>query len=141
MLHDHNDTTMTCPCGSNKPFSFCCEPAIEGHRPAKTAEALMRSRYTAFALGAVDYLINTTAEEHRNPDDVPILEEQVKATTWIGLRILDTVAGTPNDETGVVEFSARFEADEQNGELHERSNFRKENNHWYYVDGEVEIIS
>lgn len=141
MLHDHNDTTMTCPCGSNKPFSFCCEPAIEGHRPAKTAEALMRSRYTAFALGAVDYLINTTAEEHRNPDDVPILEEQVKATTWIGLRILDTVAGTPNDETGVVEFSARFESDEQNGELHERSNFRKENNHWYYVDGEVEIIS
>lgn len=141
MLHDHNDTTMTCPCGSNKPFSFCCEPAIEGHKPAKTAEALMRSRYTAFALGAVDYIINTTAEENRNPEDAEIIAEQVQATTWVGLRILDSVAGKASDNTGIVEFRARFEAEDQNGELHERSNFRKENNHWYYVDGQIEIIS
>ncbi|WP_432472417.1 YchJ family protein [Amphritea sp. HPY] len=141
MLHDHNDTTMTCPCGSNKPFSFCCEPAIEGHKPAKTAEALMRSRYTAFALGAVDYIINTTAEENRNPEDAEIIAEQVQATTWVGLRILDSVAGTASDNTGIVEFSARFEAEDQNGELHERSNFRKENDRWYYVDGQIEIIN
>ena len=141
MLHDHNDTTMTCPCGSNKPFSFCCEPAIEGHKPAKTAEALMRSRYTAFALGAVDYLINTTAEENRKPEDAEIIAEQIQATNWIGLRILDTVAGSASNNTGIVEFSARFESEDQNGELHERSNFRKENNHWYYVDGEVEVIT
>lgn len=141
MLHDHNDTTMTCPCGSNKPFSFCCEPAIEGHKPSKTAEALMRSRYTAFALGAVDYIINTTAEENRNPEDAEIIAEQVQATTWVGLRILDSVAGTASDSTGIVEFSARFEAGDQSGELHERSNFRKENDHWYYIDGEIEIIN
>ncbi|GGK76421.1 YchJ family protein [Amphritea balenae] len=141
MLHDHKDTTLTCPCGSNKPFSFCCEPAIEGHKPAKTAEALMRSRYTAFALGAVDYLINTTAEEHRNPEDAEVIDEQIKATTWTGLKIVATEAGSSSDNKGIVEFIARFETDEQIAELHERSNFRKENNHWYYVDGDVEIMS
>lgn len=141
MLHDHKDTTLTCPCGSNKPFSFCCEPAIEGHKPAKTAEALMRSRYTAFALGAVDYLINTTAEEHRNPEDAEVIDEQIKATTWTGLKIVATEAGSSSDNKGIVEFIARFETDEQIAELHERSNFRKENNHWYYVDGEVEVLS
>ncbi len=139
MLHNHNDTTMTCPCGSNKPFSFCCEPAIEGQKPAQTAEALMRSRYTAFALGAVNYLVQTTAEEQRNPDDARLIEAQVKATTWVGLKIIDTVRGGKDDKEGVVEFIARFEADDQTGELQERSNFRKENNHWYYVDGEVEV--
>lgn len=139
MLHTQNDTTMTCPCGSNKPFAFCCEPAIEGHKPAKTAEALMRSRYTAFALGAVDYLINTTAEEHRNPDDAELISEQIKVTTWTGLKIVSTENGGSGDDQGTVEFIARFETDDQTGELCETSNFRKENNHWYYVDGEVEI--
>lgn len=139
MLHNHNDTTMTCPCGSNKPFAYCCEAAIEGHKPARTAEALMRSRYTAFALGAVDYLINTTAEEHRNPDDAELINEQMQATTWTGLKIVRTEQGSADDDTGIVEFIARFETDEQLGELCETSNFRKQNNRWYYVDGEVEI--
>ena len=139
MLHDHNDTTMTCPCGSNKPFSFCCEPAIEGQKPAQTAEALMRSRYTAFALGIVDYLMNTTAAENRNPEDALLIEEQVRATTWVGLRIIATERGGKDDDSGTVEFIARFEADDQTGELQERSNFRKENNHWYYVDGDIDV--
>lgn len=140
MLHDHKDTTLTCPCGSNKPFSFCCEPAIEGHKPAPTAEALMRSRYTAFVLGAIDYLIETTAKEHRNPDDAELIAEQIKVTTWTGLKILTTEAGLADDEEGVVEFIARFETDEQISDLHERSSFRKDDNHWVYVDGDVEVL-
>ncbi|WP_428034050.1 YchJ family protein [Amphritea sp.] len=140
MLHDHKDTTLTCPCGSNKPFSFCCEPAIEGHKPAATAEALMRSRYTAFVLGAVDYLIKTTASEHRHPEDAALIAEQIKATTWAGLKILATESGLANDQEGLVEFVARFETDEQIADLHERSSFRKEDNHWVYVDGDVEIL-
>ncbi|WP_417226393.1 YchJ family protein [Amphritea sp.] len=140
MLHDHKDTTLACPCGSNKPFSFCCEAAIEGHKPAPTAEALMRSRYTAFVLGAVDYLISTTAIEHRDPDDAALITEQIKATTWTGLKILNTEAGQPDDQEGIVEFIAHFETSEQKADLHERSFFRKQDNHWVYVDGEVEII-
>ncbi|MDO6562915.1 YchJ family metal-binding protein [Amphritea sp. 1_MG-2023] len=140
MLHDPKDTTLTCPCGSNKPFSFCCEPAIEGHKPASTAEALMRSRYTAFVLGAVDYLINSTAAEQRHPDDAALMSEQIKATTWLGLKILNTEAGQADDEEGVVEFMAHFETAEQKADLHERSYFRKQGHHWVYVDGEVDII-
>jgi len=140
MLHDHKDTTLTCPCGSNKPFSFCCEPAIEGHKPAPTAEALMRSRYTAFVLGAIDYLINTTIREHRHPDDAALIADQTKATTWTGLKIISTEAGLEDDQEGMVEFIAHFETDEQIADLHERSLFRKQDNHWFYVDGEVEIL-
>ncbi len=138
MLHDQ-DLTRACPCNSGKPFSFCCEPAIEGHKPAKTAEALMRSRYTAFSLGAVDYLIDSTAPEKRNPDDAEILNEQVKCTNWLGLEILNTEAGQVGDQSGMVAFEARFEADEQSGVLREHSNFRFENDRWFYVDGDVEV--
>lgn len=138
MLHDQ-DITRSCPCNSGKPFSFCCEPAIQGRKPAKTAEALMRSRYTAFSLGTVDYLIDTTAPEKRSPEDEAILTEQVKYTNWLGLDIIVTEDGQADDTTGMVEFSARFEADDQSGTLHERSNFRQENGQWFYVDGEVEV--
>ncbi|MBN0988566.1 YchJ family protein [Amphritea pacifica] len=140
MLHDHKDITLACPCGSNKPFSFCCEPAIEGHKPAPTAEALMRSRYTAFVLGAVDYLIKTTLQTHRQPDDAALIAEQIKATTWTGLKIISTEAGQADDQKGVVEFIAHFETAEQIADLHERSNFEKHDSHWYYVDGDVEIL-
>jgi len=138
MLHDQ-DLNRKCPCASGKPFSFCCEPAIEGYKSASTAEALMRSRYTAFALGMVDYLINTTASCHRNPDDAEILTEQMQATTWTGLEIISTSGGQADDDEGVVEFIASFEAADEAAELHETSNFRREQGQWVYVDGEVEI--
>ena len=138
MLHDQ-DLNRKCPCGSSKPFSFCCEPAIEGYKPADTAEALMRSRYTAFALGQVDYLINTTAVSHRNPDDADVLLEQMRATTWTGLTIHETDQGLASDSQGIVEFTANFESAGEAAALHERSNFRREEGYWVYVDGDVEI--
>lgn len=138
MLHNQ-DFSKKCPCGSGKPFNFCCEPALDGHKPAQTAEALMRSRYTAFALGCVDYLIKTTAEEHRNEDDAEVLKEQIQATTWLGLEIVDTNNGQADDEHGTVEFIAHFESDDHQASLHEISRFRKQQHHWYYVDGDVEI--
>ncbi|MBY4677964.1 YchJ family protein [Marinobacterium arenosum] len=138
MLHDQ-DISRKCPCGSDKPFSLCCEPAIEGVKAAATAEALMRSRYTAFSLGAVDYLIETTAAEKRRPEDAALLAEQVQSTLWVGLQVVDTERGAADDDWGAVEFVAHFETGDQRGELRERSNFRKEDNRWYYVDGEVEV--
>ncbi len=140
MLHNH-DTSMRCPCGSGRPFRFCCEPAIEGQKPAATAEALMRSRYTAFAMGFVDYLLDTTAAEKISPDDAAIIAEQVKYTNWLGLEIIRTNKGRQGDRVGTVEFRATFEADNQRGVLHETSNFRQENGCWLYVDGAVEVQS
>lgn len=139
MSNNQEVMDKSCPCGSKKPFDYCCKPLVEGQKGAATAEALMRSRYTAFALGAIDYLIDTTAPEKRSDDDAEILADQVKYTNWTGLNILQTEAGSRSDETGMVEFEAHFETDDQNGTLYERSNFRKENGFWLYVDGDVEV--
>lgn len=128
-----------CPCGSGKPFQYCCEPIVSGQKKAPTAEALMRSRYTAFAMGAIDYLVNTTAPEKRGEDDAEILAEQVKYTNWTGLTIIDKNLGGRADQEGMVEFEAHFETDDQNGTLYEKSNFRRENEQWLYVDGDVEL--
>ncbi|GGB86884.1 hypothetical protein GCM10011352_10950 [Marinobacterium zhoushanense] len=99
----------------------------------------MRSRYSAFALGAVDYLIETLAPEKRQPGEAELLTEQTQVTTWTGLTILDTQAGGPQDPIGVVEFEARFDSGPDRGVLHERSRFRRENGRWLYVDGDVQL--
>ncbi len=134
-------TEQRCPCGSGKPFAFCCEPFLEGVKAAPTAEHLMRSRYTAFVMGAIDYLIDTTTQAKRALIDRAILAEQVQFTTWTGLTILSSQAGTPSDSEGVVEFEATFEADDEAGILRERSNFSQHDGRWFYVDGDVELRS
>jgi SEC-C motif-containing protein len=140
MLTDIHNSDFLCPCGSKKQFAFCCEPVISGRKPAATAEALMRSRYTAFAIGAVDYLVQTTTATKRTPQDAELLAEQTQITTWTGLEIINTEAGQKDDQTGIVEFKATFESPEGNAVLHERSRFERENGQWVYLDGEVELI-
>jgi len=140
MLQNPQTLHQPCPCGSGKGYGDCCEPAISGRSPAVTAEALMRSRYTAFALGQVDYLIDTLAPEKRRPDDAEVLAEQTQNTVWTGLQIIDRHKGRAKDSRGVVEFIASFEAGDDKGQLHERSRFRREKGHWFYVDGDVEVL-
>ena len=139
MSQDMEVINKACPCGSGKPFTYCCEPIVQGQKPAPTAEALMRSRYTAFALGAIDYLIDTTAPENRRDDDAELLADQVKYTNWTGLKILSKDQGGRSDESGMVEFEADFETEDQSGTLYEKSNFRRDQGSWLYVDGEVEV--
>jgi len=126
-----------CPCGSGLLFDKCCKSYIEGAQLAPTAQALMRSRYSAFALGAVDYLIDTTAPNKRHADDHSVISEQVKNTQWCGLTIRQCKQGQAKDSTGEVEFDACFIANGEAGVLHERSRFYKENNQWLYIDGDV----
>lgn len=139
MHHDQLNSHEPCPCGSGDAFSQCCEPALQGTRPAPTAQALMRSRYCAFALGAIDYLIDTQAPEKRQPGEAELLAEQTQVTTWTGLKIISTRDGGPSDSRGEVEFEARFQSGSQQAVLHECSRFRRENGLWFYVDGEVEL--
>ncbi len=128
-----------CPCGSEKALAQCCGPFLSQERLASTAEQLMRSRYSAFALGAADYLIATLAPERRSPNERRMLEQELRQTKWIKLEIVDTQAGSSTDTSGVVEFNAFFVAPSGAGCLHERSNFRKEGEKWFYVDGQVEV--
>ena len=119
-----------CPCGGGT-YAACCGPLHAG-AAATTAEALMRSRYSAFALGLAPYLRATWAPATR-PADLDLDDDVV----WRRLQIVDTARGGPGDDTGVVEFRAAFRGPEGAGVLHERSRFVRSADRWVYLDGEL----
>lgn len=100
--------------------------------PASTAAVLMRSRFTAFALGDAVYL---RASWH--PDTRPAVLEFEYDVEWRRLQIVDTARGGPGDTEGVVEFRAAFRGEEGAGVLHERSRFERVDGRWVYRDGVV----
>lgn len=126
-----------CCCDSGKPFKLCCGPLLEGSATPKTAKKLMRSRYTAYALGGYgDYLMATWHPDHRVDLDAATLS--MKTTDWQSLKILD---GSQDHDVAYVEFLASFlESDGQTGAHHERSRFQRIDGHWYYVDGQVDDV-
>lgn len=126
-------STPPCPCCSGRTYPVCCGPVIEGHTSPETAEALMRSRYTAFAVQAIDYL---RASWH--PSTCPKDLAPDPSTQWIGLKILATEAGGPNDTEGMVEFVARYKIQGRAHRLHERSRFLREAGAWRYLDGVID---
>jgi SEC-C motif-containing protein len=130
---------MTCPCRKTAekpiPYAACCQSYVEGKAAAPTAEALMRARYSAFAVGNIDYLVETVAPEQRHDMDRGALQAWSKESSWDGLDIVETVDGKESDTTGIVEFVAHFTRARTREAHHERSNFRKEDGRWYFVDG------
>jgi SEC-C motif domain protein len=122
-----------CPCGAGRSYADCCEPFIHGTALPETAEALMRSRYTAYTRGDAAYLGATWHPTTRRQD--PGLDEPVK---WQGLTILATQAGGVSDREGKVEFVARYKLGGRAYRLHELSRFRRHHGRWYYVDGEMD---
>lgn len=120
-----------CPCGWGVDYERCCGPLHRGERTADTAEALMRSRFSAFARGDASYLLISWDRATR-PDGLELDDDIV----WRRLQIVDTEAGGPDDETGVVEFRAQYVQDGRRQILHERSRFRRgDGRAWCYVDG------
>jgi SEC-C motif-containing protein len=121
-----------CPCGTGSNFSACCGRLLSGQTQARTAEELMRSRYSAYALGDLDYVFRTWHPKTRPPD-----VSAAPGVTFAGLEISDIVAGGPDDDMGVVEFTARLRGPDGLIEMHERSRFSRRAGRWMYVDGEV----
>ncbi len=129
-----------CPCGSQALYGDCCEPYLLGIATAPTAEALMRSRYSAYSQGAVDYLIETLHPSKRRKDDKSEHLESSTTIQWIGLKILKTQLGGIKDRKGMVEFIATYRSKaflSVPGELHERSRFVKERDQWFYLEGDI----
>lgn len=124
---------IICPCGSGRAENACCGPLIEGLCPAETAEALMRSRYTAYVKGDAEYLIKSWHPKYR-PVELNLENSKI---TWQGLEIVNTQAGLVGDTQGVVEFIARFERTGQPGKVQERSRFQFEQGQWLYLDGDL----
>ena len=122
-----------CPCGSGRPYRDCCGVFHRGDAHAPTAEALMRSRYSAFALGLVDYLRETWASATRPAR----LDPGTGAMDWIGLEIRTTSKGGRDDEAGTVEFIARAISGDHLSTLHETSRFIREAGCWRYLDGDL----
>ncbi|MDI1362275.1 YchJ family metal-binding protein [Methylotenera sp.] len=119
-----------CPCESGKPYKACCEPFHKGS-PAPTAEALMRSRYTAFVLQLEDYLLSTWHPETR-PTSLGLAEDP--PTKWLGLQIKH--AENTSEITAIVEFVARYKIASKATRLHETSQFERIDGRWYYLNGE-----
>lgn len=137
------NTDTRCPCGTGETYGNCCgkiHAAFHetGKLTAATPEALMRSRFTAFAISDADYLLASWHESTR-PASLG-LDETLR---WYRLDILGTT-GSPFDATGTVEFAAYYRslpsvaADEKvKGVQRENSRFVREHGEWFYVDGDV----
>lgn len=122
-----------CPCGSGKSYAACCGPLHEGAAIAPTAEALMRSRYSAYGFGLGLYLLATWHPSTR-PAALHLAEDQ--GIKWLGLaikrhQVLDASHAS-------VEFVARYRIAGRGHRLHETSAFvREEDGRWFYVDGVI----
>lgn len=119
-----------CYCGNSVSFQDCCEPYIKGIKNTPTAEALMRSRYSAFATGAADYLVNTTHLSKRRLHNKKDILAWSQANKWLKLEVLASTETT-------VTFKAYYLDENLKAQVHyEHSTFKLENDKWFYVDGE-----
>jgi len=122
--------SSACPCGSGRKLEACCGLYLAG-APAPDAEALMRSRYSAYVLGRHDYLLATW---HASTRPATLGGTSLH---WIGLQIVRTSVASAQ-EAGV-EFVASY-ADKGKGRgLHEASRFLREGGQWFYVDGDCRV--
>jgi SEC-C motif-containing protein len=121
-----------CPCGSTKNYCHCCALYIESNQLAPTAEALMRSRYTAYTLALENYLLATWHPSTR-PDALGLAEEA--ATKWLGLEVKRHKQ--EDSDHAIVEFIARYKVHGRSHRLREISRFVREEGRWFYVDGET----
>ena len=128
-----------CPCGSRADLDDCCGPIIAGDVSAPTAEALMRSRYTAFTRADMAYVESTQIQDEDDESDTSADENEMNEVEWVGLEIFKTADGGEDDDTGMVEFAAQFKRDGILGVHRERSSFRREDGKWIYVDGETNL--
>lgn len=120
----------SCYCGTTISFKDCCEPYLKGNKNALTAEALMRSRYSAFATGAANYLLDTTHSSKRKFHNKSEILAWSQSNQWLRLEILASTETT-------VTFKAYYLDQNLKAQIHyEHSTFKLENGKWFYVDGE-----
>lgn len=133
-----NAADAPCPCGSGAGYAACCgrfhDEVGADHLAAPTAEALMRSRYSAYVLGLESYLLATWHPRTRPA----AIEPQPPGLRWLGLEIKRHVDA--GDGTAIVEFVAKSKLGGRAHRLHETSRFERVDEaggRWLYVDGDV----
>ena len=124
---------MDCFCGSGETFEGCCAPLIDGTVQATSAVALMRSRYSAYAAGAGEYLVATTVPEKQVPEDAALIRAHAEQTRWLGLEVMEH---SERGENASVTFKAFYR--DGDGDIrvhHEKSSFKQLGGRWYYDEG------
>ena len=124
--------SLSCPCNASTPYASCCQPLHEGQAIAGSAEALMRSRYSAYVLGLRDYLLASWHPDTR-PDTLDL--DDTPGLRWLGLDVKRHEDG--GDGSAVVEFVARPRIGGGKAKrLLEVRRFARVDGRWLYVDGE-----
>jgi SEC-C motif-containing protein len=126
-----------CPCGSGKAYAECCEPLITGVQKPATAEALMRSRYSAYVFHAIEYIVNTCVKNEKQNIDLKQTKDWSERSTWLGLKIISIDKGGVDDTEGVIEFEARYEQNGLRDIHHEKASFKKQDGVWLYDEGTI----
>ncbi|MDX1810719.1 MAG: YchJ family metal-binding protein, partial [Gammaproteobacteria bacterium] len=130
-----------CPCGSGKKYSECCQPIIEGDKLAETAEALMRSRYSAYVKNDFEHVYNSYHPDTKQHFTLDAIKEQADEIKWVGLSVVETEQGQADDSEGYVTFSAQYQMNGQTHYLNEKSHFVKVDGRWLYVNGQTKFTS
>jgi len=123
-----------CPCGSGASFATCCGPIIKGTRESKTAEELMRARYSAFVTHAIDFIVASTHSRTRNEIDLSFIREWSETSTWRGLEVIETKQ--VNENKAFVSFEAQFKQGAEDRHHREKALFEREDGHWRFVTGD-----
>jgi len=126
-------STLSCPCGLQNTYEECCGKIHKSIFNAKTAEQLMRSRYTAFVKAKGNYLMQSHHSSTRPIKDKKALVNWAKSVSWIKLEVLETFMGKEKDSEGTVTFKAIFYENGKINSIDEKSAFIKEHNHWVYL--------
>ncbi|MEU4095739.1 YchJ family metal-binding protein [Streptomyces sp. NPDC026673] len=117
-----------CPCGLPAAYGDCCGRYHSGHAEAPTAEALMRSRYSAYAVRDAAYVLRTWHPETR-PADLD-LDRHLR---WERLEILSTTDGSAFHSEGTVAFRAHYSLRGEHDAMEEHSRFIRHEGAWVYV--------
>jgi len=126
-----------CPCESGNDYSKCCEPFHKGADQPKTAEATMRSRYSAFVKGEIDYIYDSHNPDTRGEVNKEEIKTWSENSEWQGLDILDVQKGLETDEVGRIEFVAHYAVEEEELDHQEVADFIKKDGRWYFHDGVI----
>jgi SEC-C motif-containing protein len=125
-----------CPCGSGKSYSECCEPIIKQAIKAPSPEALMRSRYSAYAKKEVLWLRDSLEKSQRKDFDEKGARQWSEQSEWLGLTIVQSKIEEENVK-GWVEFIAKYKQGVIAREHHEISEFVRKNDEWQLTEGRV----
>ena len=134
-------TNEPCPCGSKKSYQQCCAVFHNRASNPNSAEELMRSRYSAFALNKLEYIKNTMTGKAAQGFIAEPEEQSQNSTQWLGLDVIKSYSYKKNPNHAFVEFRALYTFEGTTSVLHELSEFTKIDGRWFYTSGETKKTS